>query len=206
MWFDEQKDKGYEKDLESLLIRIKQHNVSKEEAKISESENEFQKLLGQDGESDLEKKRKELLTKARKEMRSAVENAGAGDGYSDCLQKGDSMLKKYGKERGLWLGDLLLSIPKDNLVKIATPYHRPPKKQTQKDKANITREFDAARLMLLGEIEISFQTKGWRANAISKICADEPKLKDELLSQQQNLKESFSDLQRGLSTCESCLL
>lgn len=198
--FDEKKDEGHKNNLDSF---IKRHDISKDEAKISESKANYLKLLGKNGESSLEKKRKESLTKAREEMRKAVKEAGAGDDCSDCLKKGDSILKKYGRERDLWLGDLLLSVPKDNLVKIVTPYLRPPKNQSQEDRANIKLKFDVARLMLLGEI--SFKTHGWRADAISKIWAAEPKLKDELVSQHKKLEDSFSSLQCGLSTCERYL-
>ncbi|KAJ8071931.1 hypothetical protein OCU04_002235 [Sclerotinia nivalis] len=160
------------------------HGVHNQETRLSQNRSKFTKVLLENGNSDIEKKRRVFLSKARSAISNVVLNAHAGDGYSSCLTAANTILLEYGTSREIWLEKCLLDIPTKALFRLAKIYFRPTETKTE----GSAREAEK----VLGELD-------------KKQLETQPKKRDALRKKWEKLIYGYGTLERYLRTCEVLL-
>ncbi|KAF7863081.1 hypothetical protein EAF04_007164 [Stromatinia cepivora] len=208
--FDTSKDR---KAYNELTLYHSLHGVDNQETRLSQSRSKFTKALSENGNSDIDKKRRVFLCKARSAINNAVFNAHAGDGYSSCLAAADTILLEYGNTREIWLEKCLLDIPTKALFRLAKIYFRPTETKTggsAREAEKVLRELDKKRGEFLGEIspQTHQSPAGWRYEILVTILQEletQPQKRDALGKKWEELVYDYGTLERCLRTCEVLL-
>ncbi|KAF7900315.1 uncharacterized protein EAF01_007617 [Botrytis porri] len=131
-----QDETNYDRDRDSKIFdELNFYGIEQKEWEFSKSKSKLSGLVKEllrDRQSELEKKRAKILTKARSAMRKAVCEVNAGDGYSNSLKRVDDLLKLNGTSREAWLGKLLFELPALALLDTFRHYLQPTASELEK--------------------------------------------------------------------------
>ncbi|KAF7956593.1 hypothetical protein EAE96_003927 [Botrytis aclada] len=196
-----------------IYHEIKSSSMEKKEWEFSKSKSKLANLVKEllrDGHSDLERKRRGMLIKARSAMSKAVWDANAGEGYSDTLKRVDQLLQLNGTSREAWLGKLLFELPALMLLEPSRHYLHPTPSELEKGKQQAQEalnELDKQRKEFLATIshQPARSPSSWRYNLYERID-DHLKNATGQDTERQVLNYQWQKAKTDNGTLEDCLI